>query len=644
MNTFPTKNLVKKCLLISLALAFFLVNPVSASNLRAPGIELNDLSFFQASETLDETKSPLHKVYLRKNDESYQLKINFSLPSLNEEESLIVHHTPSGVSSALSNKDLNGKEYHTSLEIKHADLGENSLLIKRIGSQEDKYSSYFFPYTLDLLENKSTLISLLISTLKEELIIVLLLILIISLYIIIPKRKDLPKVFKVLTTFILLLEFLGLSLFSSQILIKKALESGYLEIEDFSVISTQSTSVERKVNTLTKLDGNGRVTASLATSWSNISPLVWEFSIIETINPGLVVNKIQEKSHIPEIKQLLRSVSQVISTPSGQVQFLMIEADPLLAHKLSQIEISTQVLTEKNKEERNSSSKSTSYDKKTNKTVQIIQSNTEEQKKLITKKEIENIIEPNPGLWPQLFKNDYLVVPAVNSKSISLITNRKKGPFKDSKLVDQLRNILQSGAVLQTSYFQYGQLASQFVSPGVTGYDPDLIIPFSQVSTTALSDVEKERTDPLLFRFPVNEEKLALVIVKEVEKLNIPITGEGYQANELQNILLNEEIDLLLLEYDYILGDVGPFLETFAESSSTFNKFYENTEVDLLIKKARKELNQYERLQMLQKVMNIIVLEDPLGIPLLYKRSFKGIPQNTQKGALLKSLEWLLSL
>jgi hypothetical protein len=640
------KELTKSLLagLIVFACAFS-VTQSKAENIDPSEIREVKVTFSQSEQILEKQGYILEKIYLEDAETQINLEILANFDSKGTKGSFLVTHLPSGRTSLLFIDD-EGKQLSGSLIVEKPSIGENSLLIKKISEPSDlakESNVYFYPFEFQLLIDKNTVWTLLLETLREKLIIVMLVILVLTYFIYHSKRASLNTFTRKIVYLLIFSELLALLLFFTQSYLQKGVESGLI-LQERNYRTTQSTALSASKKTLTKLDENGSLEASLAVNWSNISPLIWEFTLSEMLNTQTVTSEIQERSKIPAIAQLLSSVSEIIATPSGKIQFIMNTSDPLLAHKLTQIEIQSAIDPDQSME-RSSSSSSISFNDEQFISERSDQLSLDQQKKLIAENQIDILVEPNPGLWPLLFQKEYQILPEVNSISISLLLNRNHQELQDMRLISKLRNTLQSGAVLQTSYFQYGQLASQFASPGVTGYDPELGIssPSSIEQTEAKSEEDQKENQALMLRYPETEEALAKVIVKETLALGLTLESESYKEQDLEKLLLEDNTDLLLLEYDFILGDLGPFLDVFVDSSSSFNNFYKNERVDELIRKARRELNQYERIQMLQEIMRITVLEDPLGIPLLYKRSFSGQKKGGETEFKERIIDWLLT-
>lgn len=390
--------------------------------------------------------------------------------------------------------------------------------------------------------------------------------------------------------------------------------------------------------TLTRLNENLELEPSLSSSWSNISPNVWEFAIRNntSITAGSILEIIKRKKSGAE-DPYLSSLESIVSVNEDRLQFLTKFPDPLLPQKLTKVDlqggsglsginVTDEYLPDLGLPGGTRSSRNQNYsglpflsESPLFKT-ELIEEDRDVLKGLIEDESIDIFDEPEPILWPTLSIHGYQIEPKINTRSALILVNRNDGPMRNMTLIAALKKILNSTQILQTSYFQYGRLANQFAPPGVVGYDPEMEVPTESRSVSELVEQAKTELDveqiTLRFSFPDEEQILAGVIMKELDRAGI------------QTSISDDSPDITLLTVDFNLGDVGPFLDALIDSNSPLNKFYKNGKVDEMILQSRSELNSFNRLELLQEIMKIIIVEDPAGIPLLFKKSFvaKKIP------------------
>lgn len=613
----------------------------SAQELKASPVIIESVKLFQNQELLTKKESIIESWSINPELKTYAISIQGRIQDTESVKSVVLTHIPSDLSTGLGvNSEGIIKE---SIEIENIVLGDNTLVIKVFSDNEANTASVTLPYRLISDTSENTLFWSIVNELRNEDSIILLISLLLLLIIIGCHFRTLNKGTKCISVVILVSSIGLISVLLGQNIIQSLINNGTLSYEEMKKIQSQETTLTQKKETLTKLDENGALSPGIAVSWSNISPFVWEMKISDDHKSEDIALQIQEETKKAQIKQLLSTVKEVIASSNNHLQFITYSPDPLLAQKLTQVEIAKNDSFQFHSENR-------AIIEKENGTREIqIQQSQEEQKEGIQAGNLNLVKEPHPGLWPYLFQNEYKVIPQVNTLSIALLSNRNSQAFEDPNLIHTLNRKLKSGAVLQTSYFQYGQLANQFASPGVTGFDPELK-EFSNIGKEGSTEILKEidevelpEKETIIFRYLSSEQDLANIVEKLLIEEGNSVKMISYNKDELDEILLNEKSDLILIQYDFVLGDIGPFIDTFVVSDSPFNQFYSNDEVDKLIKESRSELNHYLRLQKLQDIMQIIVNEDPLGIPLLYRRSFAGVKEEEQSTR-LKVLNWFMSL
>lgn len=437
-------------------------------------------------------------------------------------------------------------------------------------------------------------------------------------------------------------------------------EKGLIRIPGEEILILRNDTVETEAPTLTRLDEDLELTTALSTSWSNISPHIWEFMLRKDVSAESIILQFQRKiqASSPD-RQYLASIKNMISVYPHKLQIITQFPDPLLPQKLTKVPLDPKVDADRSTEAYLPLEKSTHLTRSVRneryallpflqhpayyqRVVRV--EHPEGIQKLIEQQSIDLFDEPETKLWPSLLQNGYRILPKINTESMMLLVNRKSFFLKDAAVVRSLQKILQSPRILQTSYFQYGQLANQFAPPGVVGYDPKL----SRSSDAGeiaqvLSDLrqEKQRDEIVLtLQYPLQEEEVAKAIQRELELAGITVIASEINHESYEQALMEQSADLTLLPLDFEIGDVGPFLDALIDSQSAFNNTYSNPQVDELISQSRVQLNHVKRLELLQQIMKIIVEEDPAGIPLLFKRSFIAIKPPPETTRWERFLQW----
>jgi len=448
---------------------------------------------------------------------------------------------------------------------------------------------------------------------------------------------------KLISLGVVLIELAVGALFIGSNTVNQWFEKGLLDVPGEEKIILQNNPTEKKLPSMTRLDENLELSPGLSTSWSNISPHIWEFVLRKNISSEFIILELQKKIQTGSTdRQYLSSLKNIISVNPNKLQIITQFPDPLLPHKLSKVYFEKRVDEKSSTElfipleeysnssrfEKNPNYFNLPFLKSTAKYQTVIKAENQESiKDLVVQQRVDIIDEPETKLWPTILQNGYHIVPKINTESLVIMTDRTSYYLKDPEIIRALQLVLKSQRILQTSYFQYGQLASQFVPPGVVGYDPN-IKTFEAGDPALLLRSIKERLGieqiVLTFQYPKQERTVARVVQQELERVGIKIIPTEIENQEYEKALLQRTTDLTLIPLDFDIGDVGPFLDALIDSKSPFNKTYRNDQVDDLVYASRTELNRVKRLQYLQEIMTIIVHEDPAGIPLLFKRSFRA--------------------
>lgn len=425
--------------------------------------------------------------------------------------------------------------------------------------------------------------------------------------------------------------------------VPKLLEYGYFSksLAETLLVKQQKTKPEKI--TLTSINAEGTVSASLARSWSQLDPLTWQIDLSDSLPSGITVEDIRQKllGGIPTVKEGVLKDNHTLELTTKA-------PDPLIPQKLSTLDLTPPVMTGSSdleayvpltdgpgevRSRRNEQYRELPFVEKSPIFSSVrYEENLDALKKIIKEKSAGEFDEPDPSLWPLLAMNQYRILPKMNTGIVVLMVNRASPLLKDKAVIEVLRGLLRENRLLETSYFQFGRIGTQFAPPGVIGYDPDLKIPKDE------GNFKIPKNAKLTLEYPMQEKPLASVVEKLLEQGGIDIAPEEIKTEELEKTLSNGFPDLLLLPLRFELGDIGPFLDNFIFSGSPFNHSYRNEDVDRLILKSRTELNGFERLKTLHEIMKIITVDDPAGIPILFKRSFVAVKKDRP------ALPWYLKI
>lgn len=188
--------------------------------------------------------------------------------------------------------------------------------------------------------------------------------------------------------------------------------------------------------------------------------------------------------------------------------------------------------------------------------------------------------------------------------------------------------------------------ARQFVSNGVVGYSPYQEEETEGLSTEELDelitritepeqleepsendDPEAEKSAPpkpefyATLDFSIGLTSVAQYIQDELEEAGVPIKLRALDGPELLEALTSGESEMYLLGWKSEFGDAIDFYKVLAHSKKgSLGEFnagsYNNAEVDTLIAKSDNTFNPLQRVKILQNIMEIVLIEDPMGMPL----------------------------
>ncbi|MDP4007806.1 MAG: ABC transporter substrate-binding protein [Candidatus Peregrinibacteria bacterium] len=191
--------------------------------------------------------------------------------------------------------------------------------------------------------------------------------------------------------------------------------------------------------------------------------------------------------------------------------------------------------------------------------------------------------------------------------------------FKDPSVVNMIIKSINRDELIN-AFGSAVHTANQFVSNGVVGYVPGLTSEDIEEEIPANFTLP-ENTD-LTLDFANGQNEIAKRIQSNMKKLGFNITLNQVGGEEFINMLHSGKSDMYLLGWKSEFGDAIDFYKVMAHSREghlgEFNAGnYSNPEVDELIAESDNTWNPLERVKILQKIMKIILIDNPLGMPIL---------------------------
>ncbi|MBU0727679.1 hypothetical protein KKA95_03265, partial [Patescibacteria group bacterium] len=158
--------------------------------------------------------------------------------------------------------------------------------------------------------------------------------------------------------------------------------------------------------------------------------------------------------------------------------------------------------------------------------------------------------------------------------------------------------------------------ASQFVAPGVYGYNAD-IEPFKYDTENVATNIFGEnRLERVSLDYLSSYQTLIEYVQKPLKEAGFSIKLNGVGATELLDDIQNNDSDIFLIGWQAEDGDAGGFLNAFVHSEGKFNNGrYSNPKIDELIEESMQEMDTQKRLDLLQNII-LKVHDELIGVPL----------------------------
>lgn len=233
-----------------------------------------------------------------------------------------------------------------------------------------------------------------------------------------------------------------------------------------------------------------------------------------------------------------------------------------------------------------------------------------------------HIIEPvQPTEVQQVNDSGKGKVDVKTSSSLSYIGfNVDQEPFNDIRVRQAISMLTNKDDILEGIYEGFGVDAIGPLAPGVFGYNEEKQ-PISYNPEKAL-ELLKEAGLEDGFKTTIwtndNPQRIdsAIVLQQALKQANIDVEIEILEWGAYLDKIDNGEHDMFILGLTNPVGDADYFLRSLFHSQSKGsagnNSFYDNHEVDQLLDKGRKELDEKERLAIYNEVQDILIEDAPL--------------------------------
>jgi len=384
---------------------------------------------------------------------------------------------------------------------------------------------------------------------------------------------------------------------------------------------------------LIAFDKNLRIVPALAVSWGNIDPITWEFKLRKEVlfhdgssfNASSVINSFNTALKLggSQAKGMLDTIKEIKVIDDYTIQVITKKSDPLILSKLTKFFISLPdrvgtgpyKIREWVKGQRLSLIASSDYWGRlpTYRNVDYLVVQNKEQRQSDFKDGLTDILVAVP-------KEQALELPKEQVKtSYSLEVNFLMFKLNDPILADRsIRESIQTvfdPVKIEDIGNNFVRQVSQFVAPGVFGYNPN-ISAFKFTEEGRAKNVFGAQRKKISLDFLSTYRTLTEYLVRQLGDAGFIVEANAVEPDALLEKIKKNESQMFVIGWQAENGDAGDFLDAFIHSKGEFNNGrYTNVVVDALIEKSRQELDPSKRLQTLQKIMELVD-KDLIGIPL----------------------------
>lgn len=195
---------------------------------------------------------------------------------------------------------------------------------------------------------------------------------------------------------------------------------------------------------------------------------------------------------------------------------------------------------------------------------------------------------------------------------------RDGSPFLDRRVREAVSLAIHKDDLIRFTN-TYTDPQDQFVSRGVFGYNPSLqprAYDFEKAKSL-MKEVERFVRIPVTVDLPEGFENFGKYLETQLYEIGFSVTLNYLAPLELQKKILDGNSQFFLFGWRSELGDSADFFTAVAQSDGQFNAIsYKNKRVDALIEESSRNMDTLSRLTQLQEVMEILVEDDLVGVPL----------------------------
>lgn len=214
-------------------------------------------------------------------------------------------------------------------------------------------------------------------------------------------------------------------------------------------------------------------------------------------------------------------------------------------------------------------------------------------------------------------------IKTVPSLEVSFLLFNQQTELWADPVVRKITTKVIDKETLSTIAGKYSKTVNQFVSPGVFGYSlkiTDKAYLPEKARKEALELFGQEGRKVVL-DLTADYKKIGEFIQKEFKAISIKVELNFVSPQELIQRITNRESEMYILGWQSESGDAGDLLNALFLENAQLNSVFvpkseDSQKISQLILATNQELNQKKRLAQLQNIMEILVDEMVVGLPL----------------------------
>lgn len=396
---------------------------------------------------------------------------------------------------------------------------------------------------------------------------------------------------------------------------------------------------------LVQSDRNLQIKPSLALSWGRISDTIWEFKLRpdvvfhdnSTFEADDVIASFQRAYEYKnsQLKDILDTIETIEKIDDHIIHIQTKKPDPLLVNRISTVLVFPSEMTNFDKpvgtgpyqyspgdlnnmtlKRFNTYWGKTPYYREVS--INTIP-NRFNRLDALKNGDVHILANVPPSFADELKENPAVIIDTRPSLEVNfLIFNMESDIFKDIRMREAVAIAFDKTAFVEFSN-GYAKPSNQFVSNGIFGFNPDVKGKDQNINKAKkiIREYDPFKRPSITIDMIEGAEVVGDFIREQLNEIGVSANINILSWDELKQKITNKESEMYYLGWRSELGDASDFFENAVFSQGSFNGGnYLSKKVDQLIALSLRNLEQKKRLEQLHEIMQIIVEEDIIGVPL----------------------------